>query len=185
MIFGEPVTPCGDCVDLQCTMNCSTPMKAAEPTIRQRHEQDCFLCCIAMAIGMSYERAALRWGDELVNHVANSGLVGSKNIEKAFGSVGLQRDRDYTTVYAQIPGHAAWETAAEIKKFLWGRRACIQVESKNYRGRFHIIYWDGKELHDPSPLKTYTWHEVEPIFVWLFNESVARAAAHAQRRAIL
>lgn len=27
MTFGEPITPCGDCVDGRCTMNCSTPMK--------------------------------------------------------------------------------------------------------------------------------------------------------------
>lgn len=27
LTFGEPVKPCGDCMDGRCTMNCSTPMK--------------------------------------------------------------------------------------------------------------------------------------------------------------
>jgi hypothetical protein len=27
MTFGEPLTPCGDCLDGLCTMNCSTPKR--------------------------------------------------------------------------------------------------------------------------------------------------------------
>lgn len=138
--------------------------------IKQQFEQDCFLCCIAMAIGIPYPDALARWGDELVNHVANSGLVGSRRIEQAFSAVGLRRDLDYVTVYGALPGHASWETAGESKKLLWGRRACLQVKSKNYSGRYHIVYWDGSALHDPSNLKTYTWDEVEPEYIWLFNE---------------
>lgn len=35
MTFGAPITPCGDCVDGRCTMNCSTPMKPG--TIFPKH----------------------------------------------------------------------------------------------------------------------------------------------------
>lgn len=34
---------------------------------------------------------------------------------------------------------------------LWGRRALLSVPSTNHEGRWHLVYWDGRELFDPSP----------------------------------
>jgi hypothetical protein len=33
--------------------------------------------------------------------------------------------------------------------------AMIMVKSKNYKGWFHTVYWDGKKLYDPSVGKRY------------------------------
>ncbi len=53
---------------------------------------------------------------------------------------------------------------------LWGRRALVQVKSKNYEGQSHMVFWNGRKVFDPSPLRTFEWNEVEPQHVWLFNE---------------
>jgi hypothetical protein len=152
----------------------------ARTIIKQRYEQDCFLCCIAMALDLDYDEALAKWGAELVDHVAAHGLVGRKNIDRAFSALGLQRDLDYVTILMEFPGPEPWERA-EIRKLLWGRRACIQVRSKNYENRFHVVYWDGERLIDPSNLKTYSdMGEVEPIFVWIFDE---RCALQSERPA--
>lgn len=140
-------------------------------TIKQRYEQDCFLCCLAMAAGLPYDEALAKWGAEFVEHVSQNGLVGRIHIERAFSAIGLVRDDNYRTVIGIIPGNSDSQTAPTFRDVLWGRRACVQVPSKNYAGRYHIVFWDGRELHDPSPLKTYTWSEVEPVWIWLFDET--------------
>ncbi len=75
-------------------------------------------------------------------------------------------DENYKVLYLSLD----WGSVGFTKNMLWGRRACIQVKSKNCQDEFHIVYWDGQELFDPSNKLTYTWEEVEPIYIWLFNE---------------
>lgn len=140
---------------------------ALAATIKQRADRDCFLCCLAMAIGIPYEEMASRLGDDFVRHVAANGLVGSKDLNTAFGGLGLVRDSHYVTLCI-LPEYAS---TGFLRNVLWGRRACIQVLSKNYKGEHHIVYWDGERLHDPSNKRTYEWHEVEPVNLWLFSES--------------
>lgn len=141
--------------------------------VRQRHKNDCFLCCIIMAIGTTYETAAEKWGAEFVGAVAETGLYGQESIRRAFGAFGLEMNRDYISMLGPasgVPAEFAPRTS-HLKSLLWGRRALVQVVSKNYAGQSHIIYWDGAQHFDPSPLKTYAWDEVEPQHVWLFRES--------------
>lgn len=136
-------------------------------TIKQRAEKDCFLCCLAMAIGVTYEEMQRRLGTKFVEHVCKSGLVGRRDIERAFGGMGLIDQLHYRVLFI-LPEYAS---TGFIRNILWGRRACFQVRSKNYAGEHHIVFWNGEMLHDPSNKLTYEWHEVEPINIWLFSEA--------------
>ena len=148
---------------------------AIDTTIKQRADKDCFLCCLAMTLGISYEEMERRLGREFVSHVAANGLVGSKDLATAFGGLGLVRELHYRVLYI-LPEYI---TTGFLRNILWGRRSCLQVRSKNYPGEHHIIYWDGEALHDPSNKKTYEWQEVEPIYIWLFSEGARdRERAH-------
>jgi hypothetical protein len=135
-------------------------------TIKQRYPKDCFLCCIAMATGLTYDEAARRWGKDFVDKVAAKGLVGQKDIDFAFEAVGLKRDVDFRVLFI-LPEYA---THGFLRNVVWGRRALFQVRSKNNVGEFHLTYWDGAALHDPSNKRTYVWDEVEPVYIWLFKE---------------
>jgi hypothetical protein len=153
-------------------------------TIKQRYEQDCFLCCLAMAIGMSYDDAASKCGPELADAIKCSGLSQRANAERAFNALDLLCGRDYIPIRSTIEMKAVQHHAELAKELLWGRRALIQVKSKNYDNRYHIVYWDGAELHDPSPLRTYTWEEVNPGWIWLLNDAVQHARAAGAGKAV-
>lgn len=151
--------------------------------VQQRAKNDCFLCCLIMAVGTSYEFAITLWGEEFVAKVSADGLYGRPDIDRAFGEMGMHRDVDFKSFLGQASLEpAVHEFAAapgHMKALLWGRRALVQVKSKNYEGQSHIVYWDGVELFDPSPLQTYTWDEVQPEHIWLFDERVDGMSAAA------
>lgn len=134
-------------------------------TIKQRHEKDCFLCCLAMAAGLTYGEAAEKWGPDFVARVAENGCY-DKDVITAFEALGLVREQHYRALFI-MPEYAS---VGFLKNVLWGRRACVQVRSKNHAGEMHIVYWDGAALHDPSNKRTWLWDEVEPIYLWLFDE---------------
>ncbi len=119
-----------------------------------------------MATGTSYERAAEKWGAEFLAEVGEKGCFG-ENVDFAFNTLGLVKDRDYTLHYL-IPRDASVKFTRNV---LWGRRAILQVRSKNYPAESHMVYWNGERLFDPSNRLTYVWEEVEPAYFWLFNDA--------------
>lgn len=144
--------------------------------IEQRAEQDCFLCCLAMALEFNYDQAAATLGAELAAKIGRVGLYG-EDITTAFTLLGLGGDRA-RSIYAEVRDEGALAATAHaravLKRLLWGRRAIVQVPSKNYPPpRQHVVYWNGEEMIDPSPLKTYTWDEVRPVYIWLLDEGHA------------
>ena len=134
--------------------------------VKQRHEKDCFLCCLAMALDLSLEALIARLGDELRERVITKGSY-DKDVEATFAALDLAVDRDFKRLFI-LPEYG---TTGFIRNLLWGRRACIQVRSKNYAGEMHIVYWDGAALFDPSNKRTYEWSEVEPVYLWLFRDA--------------
>lgn len=148
--------------------------------VQQRHQNDCFLCCLAMACATTYEAASEKWGDDFVSRIGRDGLYGKSDIDTAFAALGLQRDvhfRAYLCPGAFATGELGAEfavvpTTAKLKQLIWGRRALVQVKSKNFEGKSHMLYWDGRAVFDPSRLKTFAWDEVDPEHVWLFQEGV-------------
>lgn len=163
--------------------------------IKQRFDgdeqrKDCFLCSAAMAAGITYEQAWDALDDTLRACFGPKGRgpMGDQ-CDKILSKLGFERVRvgartgdpssapgDYFVLF-MLPEYA---TSGFLRNVLWGRRALLQVPSKNYPGEQHIIYWDGRELFDPSNKRAWEWQEVEPIYVWLFDERRARIPNVAQ-----
>jgi len=136
--------------------------------VKQQSEKDCFLCCLAMALALTHDAVLAKLGDELAARVIEKGCY-DKDVAATFAALDLVENRDFFRLFI-MPEYG---TTGFIRNMLWGRRACIQVRSKNYTGEMHIVYWDGSALFDPSPKRTYEWNEVEPIYLWLFRDSPA------------
>lgn len=132
--------------------------------IEQRAKNDCYFCCLAMAMEITYEELAARVGEDLVKRIQENGTYGD-TLESLYERSGLVRDRDYTTRYLNL--HDA--SLKFTKNMLWGRKALLQVRSKNYENGAHVVYWDGHALHDPSTLRKWTWEEVEFTYITIFS----------------
>lgn len=142
--------------------------------------KDCFLCSAAMALGWSYEGAWNKLDDSLRDALSSGrGPVGDQ-CDKILIALGCDRVQvgarsgnpttepgDYFVLYIR-PENAS---LGFVRNILWGRRALVQVRSKNYADEMHIIYWNGRELFDPTNARAYEWTEVEPLYLWLFDEA--------------
>lgn len=157
--------------------------------IKQRFDgddqrKDCFLCCAAMAASMTYDEAWAKLDDELRSCFGTTGRgPQGDQCDKVLKALGF--DRVYAGARSGDPNSAPgdywvlfimpeYATRGFLRNMLWGRRALIQVRSKNYVDEHHIIYWDGHGLFDPSNKRAWEWHEVEPIYLWLFDERSKR-----------
>lgn len=117
-----------------------------------------------MAARLQYDDALEKFGEEFVARVKDTGTY-DNDVKEAFSLLGWLPE-DYKKLYI-MPEYVQ---TGFFKNMLWGRRACIQVRSKNFANGMHLVYWDGEEFHDPSTKRTYEWAEVEPIMIWLFKE---------------
>lgn len=163
-----------------------SPAETVSHKVKQRFDdgqqrKDCFLCSAAMAAGVDYDTAWAALDDTLRTCLGPSGKgpIGDQ-CDQILTRLGLDRVRvgartgdpsaaagDYYVLF-MMPEYA---TSGFLRNVLWGRRALLQVPSKNYAGEQHIVYWDGRALHDPSNLREWKWGEVEPIYIWLFDEN--------------
>lgn len=141
--------------------------------VQQKPEaKDCFLACMAMACGLTYEDVADRFGEGLTKQVQERGLYGRENIATAFASLDIADEVDYQLLYCG-KGMDLPPSSQFVREMLWQRKAIIQVKSKNVPNGMHMVYWDGKQLFDPSLKIVYsTWMEVEPVYLWLFREGL-------------
>lgn len=143
--------------------------------IKQRYDgdvqrKDCFLCCAAMATGFTYEIAADLVGDLYELFGTDGKGPQGQHCDEILARLGALRGFDYRVLF-MMPEYA---TSGFLRNVLWGRRAMLQVVSKNFVGEHHIVFWDGKDFHDPSNLRQWKWDEVEPIYIWLFDEANKR-----------
>lgn len=136
--------------------------------IKQRGPSDCWPTCLAMALGITHSAVKRQIGRAGWKKLQGRGIdhQGEKALLAKFG---LVYEHDYWMFY---PSFHLVQTRF-LRHLLRGRRAIITVTSKNNRDGMHAVYWDDKELFDPSPRKTYTWDEVEADGLLIFNE-VAR-----------
>lgn len=134
--------------------------------IRQRAPSDCTLCCLAMALGLTYDELGAKLGPAFMALVSKLGTT--DNEENAmFEALQLRKDADFQELI--LSPH--WCSLAFAKNMLWGRRAIIAVRSKNTRDGLHNLYWDGRALFDPSNKDDYQdFREVEPISFFIFQE---------------
>lgn len=110
--------------------------------LKQRNNYDCGICCLAMAFGVSYEQMRDRAG------VVDSRGLSDETEERIIRSFGYGFRSFYKWWYEKNGGNF-WR---ELKN----KRALISLPSLNLEGEYHLVYWDGKNLLDPSNLKTYT-----------------------------
>ena len=67
--------------------------------------------------------------------------------------------------------HRGILSAEAFRGFAWGRRALLSVPSLNREGGWHMVYYDGRAVFDPSPLKSYRcFEELMPDELVLFRE---------------
>lgn len=146
-------------------------------TIKQQAEMDCYICCVAMALNLTYDQFCIRIGQNLVEKIQKQGTW-TEEISWIWSCLGMVENQDYYKVYRQKPLQIddLWygSSIAFCKEILKGRRALIQVASLNRDGSSHLVYWDGDSLHDPSNKKTYTWEMVKPLWITIFNEELLR-----------
>jgi hypothetical protein len=133
--------------------------------IKQRTDTDCNLCCLAMALGITYEEmeSCLTLADAPT--LAKSGMSNPME-DRLLAVKGYVPEAHFRRLYPQshlVQTHF-------LRHILWGRRAVLTVMSKNNNDGMHAIYWDGKALFDPTQKKAYEWHEVEINEILMFME---------------
>jgi hypothetical protein len=144
-------------------------------TVTQRHNHDCFLCCLAMALELPYEEIVRRLPADRAARMQQTG-ADSADMREVPELLGFKLG--YSACWLLIAGRTVEQRDAKVRAYkatLWGRRAIVQVESINYPGDAHLVFWDGHELHDPTTKKAYVWEDVVPQHVWLVDERPARA----------
>lgn len=64
-----------------------------------------------------------------------------------------------------VSGHSGnFQSANMVKDLLKGHRVIIQVPSLNYPDSYHMVYWHGETLYDPSNKQVYQWiSQLSPV----------------------
>lgn len=129
--------------------------------VQQRTDDDCTLCCIAMATSLSYE--SVRASAEKARLGYKAGF-GTRSVWWVMRELGF----DVKAIGAPDTG-----AGALCRDLIWGRRAIVSLPSLNEWRGHHDLYWDGQQLHDPSTKLTYPPDALTrsvPIGVVIFDE---------------
>lgn len=134
--------------------------------VQQRTPYDCSVCCMAMLTDRSYEEALTSIGD------AFHPTEGMRREQKALERLGFSHTFSGGEAIGDVVCRHRGPLAPEFfRQFAWGRRALMTVPSLNYAGKWHMIFWDGVRVWDPSPGKAYqAWVELMPDELVLFDE---------------
>jgi hypothetical protein len=135
--------------------------------IEQRNSSDCGICCIAMALALPYEEVLA------AAHDCWSVENGLKSESKVLERLGLNGSffnghpcGDFVCFHSDIL------SPHFFLNFAYGRRALMTVPSLNHEGLWHMVYWDGTDVHDPSRFKKYVlFCDLKPREMVLFRES--------------
>lgn len=145
--------------------------------IQQRTPHDCAVAAMAMLTGKTWEETHAIIG-HLVDYEGER--RGMRDEQQALKLLGF----DYRFENGRPVGDIScmrrpFGIAADFyRQFAWGRRALMSVPSLNRPGGWHMIFWDGARVYDPSPLKTYSkFDELLPDELVLFRESPAAPCA--------
>jgi len=113
-------------------------------TIKQEDKNGCGIACLAMWLDMKYDGVRSQYFDD--GRFEEKGLT----------------DWDMWRVFSfhHVPVKKwKWSSIDELE----GWKAILTVKSINQKNAWHYVYWDGAELHDPSPGKTYTVDMLDSI----------------------
>ena len=107
--------------------------------VTQKTNHDCALAAIAMAVGKTYDEA---WTAEDTAKVVEA---------KGVASIDLWMDKQGLTHYKDwVEMQTYRDDQCNLKFLLKWRRALLSVHSLNNDCGYHMVYWDGTTLHDPS-----------------------------------
>jgi len=118
---------------------------AEKEPLPQRAEDDCTICCIAMATGLSYEAV-------MAQAVKSSGGYRYGGTPGTMSPKGVLIDLGFAAKRLGCEGDGQ---GAGVRSALWGRRAILSVPSLNGFKGHHDVYWDGHRVWDPSPKLGY------------------------------
>ena len=132
--------------------------------IKQRSDNDCALAALAMALGaQTWDEV---WTEEDLAAVIKSQGVG--NVDYWLLRHGLKRKVHFKNIY--VHGMSYHE---DLVGCLWRRRALLSVHSLNMPEGNHMVYWDGSEVFDPSPKRTYAnLRSMHIVRIILFDDAV-------------
>jgi len=138
--------------------------------IQQRTPHDCAICCMAMLTGRTYEDVMTIAGSDFDPE------RGMRNEHAMLDRLGFK----YTfenghAVGDMVAMHRAYALSPDFfRGFAWGRRALLSVPSLNYPGQWHMVFYDGHTLFDPSPGRTYArFEDLLPEEIIIFREGGA------------
>lgn len=135
--------------------------------IKQRTDIDCGVAALAMASGRDYDDVITTIGD------AYDEDIGLQRVQEALKRLGFKNEFANGEPIGDIVCLSRdWcITPAFFRRLIWGRRALVTVPSLNTKGVWHMVYFDGSHVFDPSPKQTYTeYKQLEPNELVLFRE---------------
>ena len=104
--------------------------------IKQKYRGDCSVASLAMFLNISYEEIII------INYKAE--------VDKEFKD-GVWNDKTFQVSELYGKKLYCYYTDFDLTK-----PSLLIVPSLNYIGKEHIIYWDGKNVYDPSLSKCYS-----------------------------
>jgi hypothetical protein len=132
----------------------------------QRTTHDCSPCCLAMALELPYDQIISLAGKDFDPE------KGMWSVQGVLERAGLSHAYENGHPVGDfVQRHRGYEiSAAYFRDLAWGRRALLSVPSLNFGGH-HMVFFDGRKVWDPSPLKTYTdFSQLLPDELVLFRE---------------
>lgn len=141
--------------------------------IQQRTPHDCALACMAMLTGKTWEET-----NAIIGHLVEyeGERRGMKDKQEALELLGFSNDYENgENVGTYSAMRRPYCISPEFfRSITWGRRALLSVPSLNNPGGWHMIYWDGAKLFDPSTKKTYAeWSDLKPNEIVIFREALS------------
>ena len=123
--------------------------------VPQRDGRDCVVCCLAMALGLTYE--------EILDHLP----PGCSYFEET--DVGLQTPHAHAILKRNCYGFKfifpeSDPSDGTVMPKVGDEPALITIRSLNREGSTHMVYWDGEELYDPSPGKRVEINSLKPWY---------------------
>ena len=130
--------------------------------VEQQCDTDCGPCCMAMLTGLTR--------DEVIDRIGGAWHPehGMRQEWAALRALGFEPG---SFMRFDTPDNATAHELHLLKHLTWKRRSILTVPSLNRPGKWHLVYYDGENLYDPSNKKRYeTWEEIEPVECIIFDE---------------
>jgi hypothetical protein len=139
--------------------------------VKQRTSHDCALACMAMLTGKSWAET-----NAIIGHlvVYDGNRPGMRDDQQALKLLGFDYSFENGASVGDIScTHRGFYISPEFyRSMAWGRRALLTVPSLNIPGGWHMVYYDGHNLFDPSLGKTYgDFNKLLPEEIIVFRET--------------